>query len=110
MRLTASKKRQHGLGHVVQCAAAPNAPANAAPRVGYTVSKKVHKRAVVRNLVRRRLREIVRREAAHLLRDGHDYVLVARRDAIDMPFAQLTQAVVSSLQKLNPKPRVSHDH
>ena len=55
-------------------------------RFGFTVSKKVGN-AVERNRVRRRLREIVRLSAANRLRTGHDYVLVGRRAALDLPFA-----------------------
>ena len=55
-------------------------------RFGFTVSKKVGN-AVERNRVRRRLREIVRLWAATRLHAGHDYVLVGRRAALNLPFA-----------------------
>jgi ribonuclease P protein component len=67
---------------------------DAAPsRVGFTVSKKVGN-AVERNRVRRRLREIVRRNAALLPGGGHDYVLIGRRAALGMPF----EAMVSEFR------------
>lgn len=56
-------------------------------RVGFTVSKKLGK-AVVRNRVRRRLREIYRLSEQHLL-CGFDLVIVARGAAVDASYAQL---------------------
>lgn len=58
------------------------------PRVGYTVTKKVGN-AVVRNRIRRRLREAVRVHAAAEMAPGHDYVIVGREDALAAPFAQI---------------------
>ena len=48
-------------------------------RIGYTVSKRVGN-AVVRNRVKRRLREMTRMSAA-LLEPGWDYVVIARPQA-----------------------------
>ena len=59
-----------------------------APRVGYTVTKKVGS-AVVRNRVRRRLKEAVRTGAAVGMAPGHDYVIVGREDVLAIPFGQL---------------------
>jgi ribonuclease P protein component len=56
-------------------------------RFGFTVAKKVGK-AVERNRVRRRLREMVRTSAV-AARRGHDYVVIGRRAALALPFAQL---------------------
>jgi ribonuclease P protein component len=57
-------------------------------RLGFTVSKKVGN-AVERNRVRRRLREMVRLSPPSRLRPGHDYVLIGRRAALELPFEQL---------------------
>jgi len=67
-------------------------------RAGYTVSVKLG-HAVVRNRVRRRLREIVRlnREA---VRPGYDLVLVARSRAVDAEYRKLEQAYLTACQKL----------
>jgi ribonuclease P protein component len=59
-------------------------------RFGFTVSKKVGN-AVERNRVRRRLREIVRLNAAACIQPGHDYVLVGRRAALALPFERIKQ-------------------
>jgi ribonuclease P protein component len=67
-------------------------------RVGFTVSRKVGN-AVVRNRVRRRLRDVVRRAAADDMRPGHDYVLVARPAAMSEPFGRLAEDFVAALRR-----------
>jgi ribonuclease P protein component len=59
-----------------------------APRVGFTVTKKAGN-AVTRNRIRRRLKEAVRTHAASDMADGNDYVIVGRRDILDVPFGAL---------------------
>ncbi len=67
-------------------------------RLGYTVSVKLG-HAVVRNRIRRRLRETVRLNASRL-KPGWDLVLVARSRALDAPFQKLQGAFLSSCDKL----------
>lgn len=58
------------------------------PRFGFTVTKALGK-AVDRNRIRRRLKAAltsVVKDCAHF---GNDYVLIARRSAISIPFDQL---------------------
>ena len=57
-------------------------------RIGYTVGKKLGK-AHVRNLVRRRLREIYRLNEARFL-PGYDIVVVARTRAVEASSQELT--------------------
>ena len=57
-------------------------------RFGLTVTKKVGN-AVVRNRIRRRLREAVRLHAAGDMAPGNDYVIVGRREILAAPFGQL---------------------
>jgi ribonuclease P protein component len=76
------------------------------PRVGLTVSKKVGN-AVERNRVRRRLRELVRLTAAHRLSPGHDYVLVGRRTALDLPFARLVDDFAGAIGRIDRQRRTS---
>lgn len=66
-------------------------------RVGLTVGKKLG-HAVVRNRVRRRLREVYRLNEDRFL-PGWDIVVVARTRCIDADFAQLTKAYLSLAQK-----------
>lgn len=60
-------------------------------RVGISVSKKVGK-AVQRNLVRRRLRELLRASLPHW-KVGFDAVVVARASAADASYSELAAAV-----------------
>ncbi len=66
-------------------------------RVGITVSKKLG-HAVVRNRVRRRLREVYRLNE-QAFQPGWDIVAVARSRAVTAPFADLTKAYLSLAQK-----------
>ena len=66
-------------------------------RVGITVSKKLGK-AVVRNRVRRRLREIYRCNEERF-QPGWDIVVVARTRAVDADFGKLTAAYLSLAEK-----------
>jgi ribonuclease P protein component len=70
-------------------------------RFGLTVTKKVGG-AVIRNRIRRRLREALKSE--HLAPDGsHDYVIVARRDALTVRFSRLVDELARTLrQSRNP--------
>lgn len=69
-------------------------------RVGFTVSKKVGS-AVERNRVRRRLRELVRRNGAPLMRPRCDYVLVGRRVALSRNFSVMGEELSSALKRLD---------
>lgn len=66
-------------------------------RVGLTVSAKLGK-AVVRNRLRRRLREIYRLNESQF-QPGWDIVVVARSRAVDAEFQRLTKSYLSLAQK-----------
>lgn len=76
-------------------------------RFGFTVSKKVGT-AVERNRVRRRLREIVRRNAALIPPSAHDYVLIGRRAALDMPFERINAEFLGAMTRLSRGRRQEH--
>ena len=65
-------------------------------RLGFTVSTKLG-HAVVRNRIRRRLREIYRLNEA---KAGYDIVVVVRTAAIEADHAALTKALTSLLRRL----------
>ena len=69
-------------------------------RIGFTVSKKVGT-AVERNRVRRRLREVVRLSAAARMRRGHDYVLIGRRAALELPFEKMIEEFDRTLRRVH---------
>lgn len=68
-------------------------------RVAVVVSKKVHKSAVVRNRIRRRLYEIVRTKVP-ATKEPYDLVLIVYSDQLaTMPFDQLQTLVLELLDK-----------
>ena len=67
-------------------------------RLGYTVSAKLG-HAVVRNRVRRRLREIYRLNAPSLCQ-GFDLVVVARGRAVGCPYRKLEAAFLHACESL----------
>lgn len=64
-------------------------------RYGFSVSKSVGK-AVIRNLVKRRLREICRLQEVS---PGWDIVIIARRGSCTVQYRQLKDAVIFLLDK-----------
>jgi ribonuclease P protein component len=69
-------------------------------RCGFTVSKKVGN-AVERNRVRRRLREVVRLSGSIRMQSGHDYVVIGRRAALQLPFARIAQDFEGALRRVH---------
>ncbi len=78
-----------------------------APRVGFTVTKK-HGNAVERNRMRRRLKEAVRQSAGFAMKNGHDYVIVARREVLTAPFADMTAQLIERIES-KPRPKRSEE-
>lgn len=58
------------------------------PRFGFTVTKALGK-AVVRNRIRRRLKAALQALSKDFTHPENDYVLIARRSALCIPFSQL---------------------
>jgi len=71
-----------------------------APRFGFTVTKKTGN-SVIRNRIRRRLREIVRLHAAGDAKPGVDYVLVGRIEALTAGFDDLRGEFLRALHKIH---------
>jgi len=85
-------------GFVLQVAPVPADEPVPGVRVGFTVSRKVGN-AVVRNRVRRRLREVARLVIGQA-RPDLDYVLVGRQGALTRDFKILQQELVEALKRL----------
>jgi ribonuclease P protein component len=70
-----------------------------AMRLGLTVSKKVGN-AVIRNRMRRRLRELARSILPESGMAGADHVLIGRQSGIERPFDQLGDDLRKALAKV----------
>lgn len=77
-------------------------------RIGFTVTKKTGN-AVVRNRIRRRLREVARQVVPDAGRPGYDYVLVAREQALSAAFSSLLGDLSRALRKLHDPTRAARD-
>src|ERR1700684_2883717 len=77
-------RRFHAKGFSLQ-AARRSADADAAPRFGFTVTKKLGG-SVLRNRIRRRLKEALRLLPDLSARPGYDYVILARQAALNQAF------------------------
>jgi ribonuclease P protein component len=86
-------------GFVLQAAPVPADLVLPGVRVGFTVSRKVGN-AVVRNRVRRRLREVARLVIPGRARADLDYVLVGRQAAVGRDFTVLQRELVEALKRL----------
>ncbi|GLI92634.1 ribonuclease P protein component [Methylocystis echinoides] len=73
---------------------------SAGARFGFTVTKKVAG-AVGRNRIRRRLKEALRVSGDLGARAGRDYVFVARREALDAPFADIVTQMSEGFARLD---------
>jgi len=72
----------------------------AAPRFGFTISKKIGS-AVVRNRVRRRLRALAAALGPPLVRPGYDYVLIARPGAVGRTYRDLEADLQLALERVH---------
>jgi ribonuclease P protein component len=84
-------------GIVVQCRL--RADTNPA-RVGFTCTKKLGN-AVMRNRIRRRIKEAARLSMADVALPAHDYVLIGRIPAEKRDFELLRKDIISALAKLH---------
>jgi len=97
-RLTREGKRWVTPSFILLTAMRPSA-SDAPLRFGFTVSRKVGG-AVVRNRVRRRLREAMRKLNMHEAMRGRDIVLIARKTENEIPFDQIGKDVLWALKRL----------
>jgi ribonuclease P protein component len=67
-------------------------------RVVVIVAKKISKRAVVRNRIRRRLVEYLRTNWATVT-PGYDIVVTAHSDIAELPSAELATATIKALKR-----------
>lgn len=72
------------------------------PRFGFTVTKKLGG-AVDRNRIRRRLKAAAEKAGVPLAQPSFDYVVVARRAALDRPFDTLLDDFAAALARIHSK-------
>ena len=80
----AMKMRENGLPH---------------SRFGVVVGLKVHKKAVKRNLLKRRVREILRKHLKSIV-PGKDVMIMTNPKALESEFEDLETQILSCLKKL----------
>lgn len=85
-------------GAYYRCTALALADDDAGPRIGFAVSRKVDKRAVVRNRIKRVAREFFRQQRAVL--PAGDYVFMGRREAAQASPQQLRDDLMRLLPRL----------
>ena len=68
-------------------------------RFGFIVSKKISKKAVVRNKIKRQLREIIRKEIKNYQK-GFDVAVIALPGIALKDFKEIAQALESVLKKI----------
>jgi ribonuclease P protein component len=66
-------------------------------RFGIAVSKKVHKRSVIRNKIKRRLREVYRQNQ-NLIKAGLDFVVIARSGSVECTFDEIQKQIMNALR------------
>jgi ribonuclease P protein component len=82
------------------------APDELGARIGFTVTKKLGG-AVLRNRIRRRLKEAVRLAPCLETQADHDYVLMAQREALGRPFDQLVADLTHAFPLVHSRPHAS---
>lgn len=98
--LAAAKGRRASTGLLTLQMTRNAGAAEAAPRLGLTVSRKAGG-AVERNRIRRRLRQAVRQIAPVAARPGHDYVIVARQELLGASFDRLLADLESAFRRVH---------
>jgi ribonuclease P protein component len=68
-------------------------------RLGVTITRKVHKRAVRRNLTKRRIKEVFRR-LYHFIQNPVDIVVIAHKGAVDVEYLEVKRELNYALRRL----------
>ena len=103
LRVAAGRIRAVRPGLILQAAPQPG-EGLAAPRIGFTASRRVGN-AVARNRAKRRLREAAAAVLARHGRPGTDYVLIARGETGARRYAELLADLEGALRQLARPPR-----
>lgn len=69
------------------------------PQIGFVISTRVDKRAVVRNKLKRRLREIVRKLLPDLEKN-YAILVIAKKSALGLKFEELKKQLIFAFTKM----------
>lgn len=69
------------------------------PRIGYTVTTKIGN-SVIRNRIKRRLREVAKISFPSKAHTGNDYVLIAKREVLNADFSTIVKELDRALDHL----------
>lgn len=67
-------------------------------RFGFIISKKISKNATVRNRIKRRLREIIRKKLDNI-KSGFDIIVVVKPKIVDKDYLEIREGVEGLLRK-----------
>ena len=96
-------RRWSGRSFLIECKSrTPQSDAGAHPRFGFTVTKKLGN-AVARNRIRRRLKSAARALAPEFADPTCDYVVVARKPALDCDYLIICNDMKAAFKKLKSK-------
>jgi len=98
LALARTARRRHAPHFVLLCE-----PSDGESRLGVTVSRKVGN-AVVRNLVKRRVREVFRRDPRRLV-PNHDVVVIAKPGAGELAFRAIADELGTAVTGRVERPR-----
>jgi len=68
-------------------------------RLGVLISTKVSKKAVIRNKLKRQIKEIIQYELPNL-KNGKDLVIVVFQEILDKNFKEIKEVVITALKRL----------
>ena len=68
-------------------------------KIGFVVSKKIDKRATVRNKIKRQLRAILRQNLNTFV-GAKNYVIVAKPSIVDLTYQQIEKEILISMSKI----------
>ena len=96
-----------GSNLLVVYAGKPKTDKNCPTRVGFVVSKKVHKRATKRNRAKRLMREIIRlmfkNNELTIIDNYQSLIFIAKEDILEKTFEEIRNTILILLDKLAKK-------